>query len=470
MNFGDIFQNIIIYFYVVAIHISFVIVTKKCFLDKYSFKNIAIPMLLSPSVATNAIFWFMDNIFWGSTPEETVMGHLIYILVLLVVVAVQLPFYIKFVKPQTKSFAVFTYLCCLVFSLYNNIIENSIVASSFVSGNIWFRNLLMIVAAVVFYRIVIVPFSRVSRTKQERRLTAFILIPAVATVIKLIFLVIHDVADDYYLSGFFMRFDEELEGVHDIVLPYTESFTLEWSFYREIYSIALYAILAMLIIAFAIIVKNIIQLNEINRQNVEIKLAHDNIKTLSVEVMEALARTIDAKDKYTNGHSLRVAKYSRMIAERMGMKPEECENIYYMGLLHDIGKIGVPNEIINKPARLTDSEYEVIKGHPGIGFSILKEIKSRSDLAYGALWHHERYDGKGYPEFKAGEDIPIEARIIATADSYDAMTSNRSYRSYLPQDTVRAEIEKCSGTQFDPEVAKCMLAIMDEDKDYVLHE
>ena len=470
MDYLEIIKNILIYFYVFAIHISFVIVTKKCFLDKYSFKNIAIPILLSPSVATNAIYWFIDDIYWGSTPEETIVGHMIYILVLLAIVAVQLPFYIKFVKPKTKSFAVFIYLCCLVFSLYNNIVENSIVASSSVAGNIWLRNLLMIVAAVIFYRVVIVPFSEVSRTKQERRMTAFILILAVAVIIKLIFLVLHDAADDYYVSGYFLRSEDGIESVHDIIVQYLEEFTKEWSFYREIYSFALYTILAMLIIAFAIIVRNIIQLNEINRQNIEIKKAHDNIKTLSVEVMEALAHTIDAKDKYTNGHSSRVAKYSRMIAERMGMKPEECENIYYMGLLHDIGKIGVPNEIINKPSRLTDSEYEVIKGHPGIGFSILKEIKSRSDLAYGALWHHERFDGKGYPEYKTGEEIPKEARIIAIADSYDAMTSNRSYRKYLPQDTVRAEIEKCAGTQFDPDVAKCMLGIIDEDKDYILHE
>ena len=470
MDYLEIIRNCLIYFYALAIHISFVLVTKKCFLDRYSFKNIAIPMLLSPSVATNAFFWFIDDIYWGSCAEETITGHMIYILVLSAVVAVQIPLYIKFVKAQNKSFAVFVYLCCLVFSLYNDIIENSVVSSSYVAGNIWFRNLFMIVAALIFYRIVIVPFSKVSRTKQEGRMTAFIAIPVVAAVIKLVFMVLHDVADDYYLSGFFIRADEELESAQDVVVQYLGEFTTEWSLYREIYSIALYTILAMLIIAFSIIVRNIIQLNEINRQNIEIKLAHDSIKTLSVEVMEALAHTIDAKDKYTNGHSSRVAKYSRMIAERMGMDSEKCENIYYMGLLHDIGKIGVPNEIINKPARLTDSEYEVIKGHPGIGFSILKEIKSRSDLAFGALWHHERFDGKGYPELKNGEDIPIEARIIAIADSYDAMTSNRSYRNYLPQDKVRSEIEKGSGTQFDPEVAKCMLKIIDEDKDYVLHE
>ncbi|MBQ1849203.1 MAG: HD-GYP domain-containing protein, partial [Lachnospiraceae bacterium] len=184
----------------------------------------------------------------------------------------------------------------------------------------------------------------------------------------------------------------------------------------------------------------------------------------------ALAHTIDAKDEYTRGHSVRVAKYSRMLAEKLGLSAEECENVYYMALLHDIGKIGVPNAIINSPTRLTDEEYAVIKTHPGVGFDILAEIKSRPDLSIGARWHHERYDGKGYPDRKAGEEIPYFARIIAVADTYDAMTSNRSYRKYMAQDAVRAEIEKNSGTQFDPKVAKCMLEIIDEDKNYELHE
>ena len=208
--------------------------------------------------------------------------------------------------------------------------------------------------------------------------------------------------------------------------------------------------------AFYVIIKNLSAANE--------------IKELSVEIMEALAHTIDAKDEYTKGHSVRVAKYSRMIAEKMGKTPEECEDVYYMGLLHDLGKIGVPNEIINSPTKLTDEQYDVIKTHPGLGYDILTEIKSRPDLGTGARWHHERYDGKGYPDGKSGEDIPLMARIIAVADSYDAMTSNRSYRNYLPQETVRSEIEKNMGTQFDPDIAKCMLSVIDEDVNYELHE
>ncbi|MBR4514036.1 MAG: HD-GYP domain-containing protein [Lachnospiraceae bacterium] len=210
-------------------------------------------------------------------------------------------------------------------------------------------------------------------------------------------------------------------------------------------------------------------INNINATN-EAIVAKNETKNLSVEVMEALANTIDAKDKYTNGHSIRVAKYSRMISAKMGLDEETCENIYYMGLLHDIGKIGVPNEIINKPSRLNDEEYEIIKTHPVIGYEILSKIKSKPELLKGARWHHERFDGKGYPDGLSGEDIPLEARIIAVADAYDAMTSNRSYRKYLPQDVVREEIKKNLGTQFDSEIAKYMLELIDEDTEYNLHE
>ena len=141
-----------------------------------------------------------------------------------------------------------------------------------------------------------------------------------------------------------------------------------------------------------------------------------------------------------------------------------------MGLLHDIGKIGVPNEIINKPSKLTDSEYDIIKTHPVTGYNILSKIESRPNLALGARWHHERYDGKGYPDGKAGEDICLEARIIAVADTYDAMTSNRSYRAAMPQEKVRQEIARCSGSQFDPRFAEIMLEMIDEDKEYKLRE
>ncbi len=194
------------------------------------------------------------------------------------------------------------------------------------------------------------------------------------------------------------------------------------------------------------------------------------MKQLTADVMEALAKAIDAKDEYTNGHSERVAIYARMIAKKLGLSEEEQEKIFYMGLLHDIGKIGIPSSIICKKTSLTNEEFELVQSHPILGYEILEKIKSEPDLALGARWHHEYYDGTGYPDGKKGEEIPFLVRIIAVADSYDAMTSNRSYRQYIPQKDARSEIENNIGTQFDPVAAKCMLEIIDSDKTYALHE
>lgn len=197
---------------------------------------------------------------------------------------------------------------------------------------------------------------------------------------------------------------------------------------------------------------------------------YEKAQRLSLQMVHALANTIDAKDSYTNGHSTRVAKYSMMIAKRMGYKKEAIRQIRYAALLHDIGKIGIPIGIINKPSKLTDEEYEIIKTHPTIGANILKEITEIPDISVGARYHHERYDGKGYPDQKTAQEIPEIARIIGVADAYDTMTSKRSYRDILPQEVVRKEIEKGMGSQFDPEIAKVMLAMIEEDVNYEMHE
>lgn len=209
---------------------------------------------------------------------------------------------------------------------------------------------------------------------------------------------------------------------------------------------------------------------EVEKQTEVAEKRRESVERMSLQMVRTLANTIDAKDSYTNGHSTRVAKYSVMIAERLGYTGERLEQLQYAALLHDIGKIGVPKEIINKPARLTDEEYEVIKTHPVIGSNILKEITEIPDIAIGARWHHERYDGKGYPDGIKGEEIPEIARIIGVADAYDAMTSKRSYRDVLSQEKVYAEVEKGKGSQFDPRVAEVMLQLMREDTDYQMHE
>ena len=200
------------------------------------------------------------------------------------------------------------------------------------------------------------------------------------------------------------------------------------------------------------------------------QISGKRVEEMNLQVVSALAAAIDAKDNYTNGHSSRVAEYARTIAARSGCSLSEQDEIYMMGLLHDVGKIGVPDEVINKPSKLTDEEFELIKKHPVIGSNILASIKERPKLATGARWHHERYGGGGYPDGIAGERIPKEARIIAVADAYDAMTSRRSYRHVMPQDKVLQELKKGSGTQFDPQYAEVMIKMIEEDQAYTMRE
>lgn len=188
------------------------------------------------------------------------------------------------------------------------------------------------------------------------------------------------------------------------------------------------------------------------------------------QTAEALATAIDAKDKYTHGHSTRVADYSVKIARALGKSEEDVQKVYYAALLHDVGKIGVPDVIINKDGKLTDEEFAQIKLHPVHGNKILSRINESPYLSIGAHYHHERYDGRGYPTGLKGEDIPEIARIIAVADSYDAMTSKRSYRDPLPQQKVREELYKGIGTQFDPEFARLMIAFIDLDTSYTMQE
>ena len=193
-------------------------------------------------------------------------------------------------------------------------------------------------------------------------------------------------------------------------------------------------------------------------------------ESLSLHVVQTLAEAIDAKDNYTSGHSGRVARYSREIARRANYSERDQNEIYMMGLLHDVGKIGVPDAVINKPGRLTDDEFEQIKNHPVMGARILKTIREMPKLVTGARWHHERFDGSGYPDGLKGLDIPEEARIIAVADAYDAMTSNRSYRSGMAQSKVREQIENGKGSQFDPRFADIMISMIDEDREYRMRE
>jgi len=209
---------------------------------------------------------------------------------------------------------------------------------------------------------------------------------------------------------------------------------------------------------------------KVDEQTLELRVQQQKISELFVETVTALSEAVDAKDRYTSGHSKRVAEYARMIAGRMGKNEAEQEEIYRAGLLHDVGKIRIPAEIINKTGKLTDEEYNTIKIHPVTGYHILKGVAGNSHIAIAAKYHHERYDGRGYPNGIAGENIPEIARILGVADAYDAMASDRSYRKAMPQDIIRSELVKGRGTQFDPAIADIMIQMVDEDTHYILKQ
>ena len=193
------------------------------------------------------------------------------------------------------------------------------------------------------------------------------------------------------------------------------------------------------------------------RQSLKRQLEYKNI---TVESIQAIARTIDAKDEYTNGHSIRVGTYSKIIAENMGMTSDEVDNIYYIALLHDIGKIAIPDSILNKPGRLTDQEFAVMKSHTTRGAAILKGISTIPQIIEGAKSHHEKYDGSGYPEGIKGENIPFVARIICCADCFDAMASKRVYKEPFSIEVIINEFKRCAGTQFDPEISKVVVDLI----------
>lgn len=202
------------------------------------------------------------------------------------------------------------------------------------------------------------------------------------------------------------------------------------------------------------------------------QLANDasQYKKLSEQSLLAITHAVEAKDLYTKGHSERVAKYSEMIARKMGYSDDDAKTLYIMALMHDVGKIGIPDTIINKPGALTDEEFKIVKSHPVIGADILKEVDAFEKISEIALNHHERVDGKGYPNGLTGNEISDEVAIVSVADAYDAMTSQRSYRDIMEQAEVRAEIKKGIGTQFKKQQAEAMLEIIDADKSYELHQ
>ena len=208
--------------------------------------------------------------------------------------------------------------------------------------------------------------------------------------------------------------------------------------------------------------------DDIHRKNEEytsrLSTQNEEIQRMTIQTIMTIANTIDAKDEYTRGHSRRVSEYAAAIAKELGLSENEVSDIRFIGLLHDIGKIGIPDSVLNKPGKLTDEEYQVMKSHTTIGAEILKDINMIEGLDTGAKYHHERFDGHGYPDGLSGEDIPYFARIIAVADAYDAMSSNRIYRRHLDPSRVTDELKRGIGVQWDPDCVNALLRLLQENR------
>jgi HD-GYP domain-containing protein (c-di-GMP phosphodiesterase class II) len=193
----------------------------------------------------------------------------------------------------------------------------------------------------------------------------------------------------------------------------------------------------------------------------------ERLKVENQKMAEMMARTIlkalDCKDHYTFGHSMRVAYFSLVTGKELGLSEEELKELELSAIFHDIGKIGTPDQVLNKPSRLTEEEFLVMKQHPEQSYVILKEYPIFEKIALNARYHHERYDGRGYPEGMKGEEIPLFARIILIADTFDAMTSTRPYRKGLDYHVAYEELSQFSGTQFDPKCVKAFVEGMEKE-------
>ena len=207
-------------------------------------------------------------------------------------------------------------------------------------------------------------------------------------------------------------------------------------------------------------IKSIAQMNEIKKINIQLSDTYEKLEQAYLDSIQTLRYTVEAKDPYTRGHSDRVSLYSVLIGKYLGLSEKDLKTLEIGGLFHDIGKIGVPDAILRKETKLTDDEYSEIKNHPAIGAHILSSAEIFKDIIPIVKHHHEKYDGNGYPGRLKGDEIPYLARIAAIADTFDAMTSKRTYRDALPLETVIAEFERCRGTQFDPKLDDVFLDIL----------
>lgn len=213
--------------------------------------------------------------------------------------------------------------------------------------------------------------------------------------------------------------------------------------------------------------KTIEQSKIINTITNDLKISQKKLEKSYLDSMKTLRYTVELNDNYSKGHSSRVSELSVLIGRHMQLSEEDLNNLKIGGLFHDIGKIGISDNILLKTSKLTDEEYAEIKNHPVIGKNILSNSSVFDDIIPIVLYHHEKFDGTGYPESLKGKNIPLLARITAVADTFDAMTSKRSYRDAIPIDTVKEELKKFSGTQFDPKIANVFINIIDNHYDEI---
>ncbi len=258
----------------------------------------------------------------------------------------------------------------------------------------------------------------------------------------------------YALTGFITYVPDQ---TIDYIVPFSEGI-IEYNLQISVWDLPSFIVLVVLLaVLLVILVALIVSQIRINKLLVEQRRDAKIIK----QSISTFINFIEAKDPHTKGHSQRVAKYSTLLARELGYSEQECNRISYIALMHDCGKISIPVTILQKPDRLTDEEYEEIKKHTIYGDKMLRDFNSIEGINLGALYHHERYDGKGYPKGLSGEDIPKIARIICVADSLDAMNSNRVYRSKLDKDVIMKELIDNKGKQFDPEVIDCLIKLIE---------
>jgi cell division protein FtsL len=247
---------------------------------------------------------------------------------------------------------------------------------------------------------------------------------------------------------------------NDEIVPITFSgMELKYYLHKDLTDITAFWVI-MALFSLWVVALIVVVATEMKVRKLVAQAEHDKI--IIEQSMTAFMAFIDAKDPSTNGHSKRVAVYSREIARRMGFSAEECDRVYYIGLMHDCGKIGIPDSILKKPAKLTDEEFEIIKTHTTQGAKILGDFNSIAGIQEGALYHHERYDGEGYPCGLKGEEIPLIGRIICVADSFDTMNSKRYYKEKYSREDIINEMTTNRGTQFDPKIVDIFLSMISD--------